>query len=353
MRNVRVALWGFGAMGSGMAKVLLQRKGVELAGVCDQDPGKVGRSVYDLLGLHKGDRPDVRVNADIDQVLALKPLDICLIATNSFVREVFPKVIRVVEQGINVLTIAEEMAWPWAQEPELSRQMDEQAREMGVSVLGTGINPGLMMDLLAVFLSGCMTQVEHVRCERVNSLSPFGKAVMVEQGIGMAPEAFDKGVQDGSLAGHVGFAESAGMIASALGLNIDKFQQQMLPILTQVDRRSAHGFAAAGQVAGVSMTAQAHAGDQERIHLIHPQQIEPQLANVETGDYVTLTGTPPVRMAIQPEVDGGVGTIAMACNMLPFVVAARPGLLSMLDLPVPRCVMGDYRDIAFGGTENG
>ncbi|NLD51713.1 MAG: NADP-binding protein [Clostridiales bacterium] len=353
MRKVRVAVWGFGAMGSGMARVLLQRKGVELAGVCDQDPGKAGRSVYDLLGLERAGREDVVVSADIDQVLALQPLDICLIATNSFVKEVFPKIIRVVERGINVLTIAEEMAWPWVKEPELARQMDEQAREKGVSVLGTGINPGLMMDLLAVFLSGCMTEVSHVRCERVNSLSPFGKAVMVDQGIGMTPEAFAEGVQNGTLAGHVGFVESAGMIASALGLPVDRFQQQMLPILTRVDRRSAHGFAAAGQVAGVNMTAQAHAGDQELIHLIHPQQIEPHLADVETGDYVTLTGTPPVNMAIQPEVDGGVGTIAMACNMLPFVVAARPGLLSMLDLPVPRCVMGDYRDIAFGGSQHG
>ena len=87
----------------------------------------------------------------------------------------------------------------------------------------------------------------------------------------------------------------------------------------------------------------------ENIRLLHPQQIEPQLAGVNTGDYVELAGSPPVSMAIKPEVDGGIGTIAMACNMLPFVVAAKPGLKTMLDLPVPRCVMGDYRDIAFGG----
>jgi len=58
-------------------------------------------------------------------------------------------------------------------------------------------------------------------------------------------------------------------------------------------------------------------------------------------------------MAVKPEVNGGLGTIAMACNTLPFVVAARPGLLTMLDLPVPRCVMGDYRDIAFPEASHG
>ena len=120
-----------------------------------------------------------------------------------------------------------------------------------------------------------------------------------------------------------------------------------------MDRKSPHGFAAKGQVAGVNMTASARRDGEELIALIHPQQIEPQLAGVDTGDYITLQGTPPIDMAVKPEVNGGLGTIAMACNTLPFVVAARPGLLTMLDLPVPRCVMGDYRDIAFPEASHG
>lgn len=347
MRNVKVALWGFGAMGSGMAKVLLARKGVDIVGVCDSHPQKAGKNVYELLDLMQGDRPEALISGDISTLLKQMPLDICIIATNSFTKEVFPKIMQVVDAGVNVITIAEEMSWPWAQQPELAREMDERAKVKGVSILGTGINPGMMMDLLAVFLSGCMTQVDHVHCERVNSLSPFGAAVMHEQGIGLTQEAFQQCVSDGTLAGHVGFAESSGIIAAAFGFDIDHFKQQMRPIVTQVDRKSPHGFAAAGQVAGVHMSAQASADNQERISLVHPQQIEPQLAGVETGDYVRLQGSPPISMAIRPEVDGGIGTIAMACNMLPFVVAARPGLLTMLDMPVPRCVLGDYREIAF------
>lgn len=349
MRPVKAALWGFGAMGSGIAKVLLERTGIEIIGACDTDQSKIGRSIYELLETPRGERPDALITSDIDALLQTKPLDICIIATNSFVKDVYPKIEKAVKYSVNVLTIAEEMAWPWAQEPELSAKMDALAQEHSVSILGTGINPGMMMDLLAVFLTGCMTSVEHVECERVNSLSPFGKAVMVEQGIGITPKAFEEGVQDGSLAGHVGFAESAGMIANALHFDIDEINQQMKPIITDVDRKSAHGFAKKGQVAGVNMTAQAGNVLEEKISLLHPQQIEPHLAGVQTGDYVRLRGTPPVSMAIKPEVDGGLGTIAMACNMLPFVVAATPGLKSMLDMPVPRCVMGDYRDIAFKG----
>lgn len=353
MRNVRVALWGLGAMGRGIAELLIARKGVEIVGVCDINPKYQGKNLYHLLGTRQQDRPDAFISKNIEDILGNVPVDCCVIATDSFIQDVFPKIKEVVEHGINVLTIAEEMCYPWAREEALSGEMDLLAKKHGVSILGTGINPGLMMDLLAVCLSGAMTQVSHVRCERVNSLSPFGETVMREQGIGMTPEAFDQGVADGTLAGHVGFYQSAAMIAKALGLEYDRLEKDMRPIITDAERRSPHGFAAPGHVAGVHMSARAMAGDAEKISLVHPQQIEPQVGGVETGDYITLSGTPPIDMAVKPEVNGGLGTIAMACNMLPFVVAARPGLLSMLDLPVPRCVMGDYRRIAFGEKSDG
>lgn len=50
-------------------------------------------------------------------------------------------------------------------------------------------------------------------------------------------------------------------------------------------------------------------------------------------------------MAITPEVPGGIGTIAMCVNMIPHVINARPGLKTMIDLPVPRAIMGDMRDL--------
>lgn len=344
MENVKVAIWGFGAMGSGVAKVLLAKKGVDIVGVCDIHPARVGKSIFEVLGVEKGDRADVIVNPKIEEVAFNKNCDICVIATDSFTKKAFPKIKYVLEQGINVVSTAEEMSYPKAQQPELARELDRIARENGVTVLGTGINPGLMMDLLAICLTGCMTDVETVTCRRVNSLSPFGPAVMEEQGVGVTVEAFEKGVQDGTLAGHVGFAESVGMIAEALGWNVEKFEQQMKPIVTTVDRKSPYGFAAAGDVAGVNMTGQGYVDGEVKIDMYHPQQIEPEMEGTHTGDYIILKGTPEVNMAINPEVDGGIGTIAMVVNMIPHVINARPGLKTMIDLPVPRAIMGDFRD---------
>lgn len=345
MDNVKVVIWGFGAMGSGMARMLLKKKGIEIVGVCDLDPNKVGKSIYEVLGTESEGRPEVIIKNKIEEVLTEKCCDICLCATDSFTKNAFPKLKYALEKKVNVISTAEEMAYPYAQSPELAKELDNIAKENGVTVLGTGINPGLIMDLLVVCLTGCMIDVEHIEAKRVNSLSPFGPAVMEEQGVGLTVEEFEKGVADGTLAGHVGFPESIQMIARAIGWEVEKIEQQMKPIVTSVDRKSPFGFAKAGDVAGVNMTGQGYVNGEVKIDMIHPQQIEPEMEGTYTGDYITIKGTPEVNMAIKPEVEGGLGTIAMCVNMIPHVINAEPGLKTMIDLPVPRAIMGDMRDL--------
>jgi len=345
MENVKVTIWGFGAMGSGIAKMLLDKKGVEIVGILDRNPDRVGKNMFEVLNMPqlKGHNP-VIIRENPEEVITEGSCDIVVVATDSFVKKAFDKIEFVLTQKINVITLAEEMSYPRAQHPELAHKLDEIAKRNGVSVLGTGINPGLVMDLLAICLSGAMTHVDRVMCKRINSLSPFGKAVMEEQGVGISAEEFEKGVQDGSLAGHVGFAESVAMISDALGLSVDSFKQQMTPIITNVDRKAPHGSAKAGNVAGVNMTGQGLKGSNIIIEMEHPQQIEPLAEGVHTGDYIELKGTPSISMQITPEIDGGLGTIAMCGNCIPHVINAKAGLISMLDIPVPHAIMGDYRD---------
>ncbi len=342
--NVKIAIWGFGAMGSGMARLILAKPGFEITGVCDRNPAYVGKSIFAILGIDRGSRPDVVVKADIAEAVAPRSCDLALLCTDSFTAKAFPKIKWLLERGVDVISTAEEMAYPAAREPELTRELDRIAKANGVTVLGTGINPGVMMDLLVVMLTGVMADVENIRVSRINSLSPFGETVMEEQGVGLTVSAFDEKRKDGTIAGHVGFRESSRMMADALGWRLDKFEQQMAPIVTAVDRRSPHGFAKAGDVAGVDMTAQGYVGGKLAIDMRHPQQIEPKLGAVETGDYIQIQGHPRVSMAITPEVDGGIGTIAICVNMIPHVINARPGLVTMLDLPVPRAIMGDVRE---------
>ncbi|HPQ46398.1 MAG TPA: 2,4-diaminopentanoate dehydrogenase [Clostridia bacterium] len=343
MKNIQIAIWGFGAMGAGMARMISKKTGVDVAAVCDLHPARIGRSAGEVLGINKW--KDVIIEDSIEKALDGKDIDLCLLATDSFTRGAFPKMETILEKGINIITTAEEMAYPRAGEPELAKRLDEIAKANGVTVLGTGINPGLIMDLLVICLTGCMEEVIHIEAKRVNSLSPFGETVMEEQGVGITEEEFNDRVAHGKLAGHVGFNESINMIADAIGWKVDEFRQQMKPILTTVDRKSPHGFAPAGNLAGINMTGQGYIDGEVKIDMIHPQQIEPEMEGTHTGDYITLAGNPPVNMAITPEVDGGIGTIAMCVNMIPHVMNAKPGLKTMIDLPVPRAIMGDMRDM--------
>ena len=92
------------------------------------------------------------------------------------------------------------------------------------------------------------------------------------------------------------------------------------------------------------MTAEAVLSNGMKVHMDHPQQIEPEQVGIQTGDYVIIKGTPSVNLVNSPEIEGGLGTIAMCVNMIPQVINADPGLVTMIDLPIPRALMGDVRD---------
>lgn len=338
-KETKVLLWGLGAMGGGMAEMLLRKEEVKIVSALAQTPAKAGKDLGEVLG--SGKPVGVTVTNDPEKAFATKP-DIALINTASFVAEVFPQIKLALEKGCDVITIAEEMSYPWAPAPELSAQIDTLARKAGKTVLGTGINPGFILDTLVIALTGICRDVTHIRAKRVNNLAPFGPTVMRTQGVGTTPDEFRRGIQSGAIVGHVGFQQSSRMIGQALGWKIDKVVEEREPIITSVERKTQYAHVMPGNVAGCRHIARAYAGGREVIFLEHPQQICPEAEGVDTGDYITIQGDPPVNLSIKPEIPGGIGTIAAAVNMIPLVLAARPGLLTMADLPVPRAILSSF-----------
>jgi len=341
MKNVKVIIWGLGAMGGGMADMLLKKKGVDIVGVIDIG-AKLGTSMYDHIKTEKGDCDDVIIGTP-EEVIKEGCADVVLGCTDSFTKSAFDKLKFCLEHKINVISTAEEMAYPQAQSPEEAKMLDEIAKANGVSVVGTGINPGLIMDLLVVVMTGCCEDIEQITARRVNSLSPFGPTVMEEQGVGISKEEFLDGVKNNTLAGHVGFHESIRMIGDAIGWDVEKITQSMEPIVTDVKRVAPYQTAEVGQTVGCAMKGYGYVDGEVKIEMDHPQQIEPEQVGVQTGDYVIIKGTPNINLANVPEVPGGIGTIAMCVNTIPLIINARPGLHTMIDLPVPRAIMGDMR----------
>lgn len=345
MEKIRIGLWGFGAMGKGMAKMLLDKKGFDIVSVCDLDPNKTGKSIFDLLSVERGERKDVLIECDYQKAFSEKSADVVLLATDSFVKNAFPKIEYILKQKINVISTAEEMAYPQAQSPEIAKALDQIAKEHGVSILGTGINPGFVLDLLVLALTGTCERVDSIKAVRINDLSPFGHAVMEEQGVGLAKEVFEKGVGEGSIAGHVGFPESIRMITDGIGWNLEKIEQTREAIMSSVFRKSEYAEVQAGNVAGCKQCGYGYIDGEVKIVMEHPQQILPHLEGITTGDYVSIKGTPNIELQITPEIPGGIGTIAMCVNSIPHIINARPGLKTMLDIPIPRAIMGDVRDM--------
>ncbi|MCG0276752.1 MAG: NAD(P)-binding domain-containing protein, partial [Thermosediminibacteraceae bacterium] len=109
MENVKVIVWGLGAMGGGMARMILQKKGIEIVGAIASRPEKAGKDLGEVLNL--GTKVGVTVTNEPEKALK-EPADIVLLATSSFTREVYPQLRRIIESGKNVITIAEEMAYP-------------------------------------------------------------------------------------------------------------------------------------------------------------------------------------------------------------------------------------------------
>jgi len=332
---MRIVSWGLGAMGRGIAKNIIESKNMKLVGAIDINPELSGKDVGEFLNIGK---IGVEISNSKEVIEKVNP-DLVVIATSSFVSDVLPQIEYAVKNHANVVTIAEEMAYPFDSHKTEAEYLDSLAKRYGVTVLGTGVNPGFVLDTLIIALTGVCNRVDKIVARRINDLSPFGKTVMETQGVGTTPEEFEEGLKEGTIVGHIGFPQSIAMIARALGWNITKIEQERKPIISIVHRETPVVKVEPGMVAGCNHSAKAYIGDEVVIEMQHPQQIHPHLEGVETGDYIEIYGDPNINLAIKPEIPGGKATIAIATNMIPIVINAEPGLKTMADLPVPRSVL--------------
>lgn len=328
---------GLGAMGQRIARLALAR-GYRIRAVVDSDPAKVGEPLCKLLDIPTLERT-ITVTSDLDEALQGKKATV-MHATGSFLADVAPLLRTCLTRGHDVISIAEEMAYPSAADAELAAELDEVARANGARLLGTGVNPGFAMDVLLMALTVPCGHVDHIHARRCNDLSDFGATVLDSQGVGLTPAAFESALASGEVVGHVGFRQSIGLMAAHFGWPIDRIEEHKSPIVSRVARSTPHVSVAPGEVAGCLHEALAYCGEREVIRLEHPQQIQPELEAVETSDMARISGDQTIEMRISPEISGGSGTAACAVNAIVYLTQASPGLVHLNELPLtsPRSV---------------
>jgi 4-hydroxy-tetrahydrodipicolinate reductase len=328
---VRIVQYGLGPIGQAIARLAARRSSIQIVGAVDVDPTKAGQSLSAVLG---GDADlavldSVTVEPTAERLLREVRPQVVLHSTLSSLTSVQPQLEELLRGGAHVISTCEELSFPAAADPAAARALDAIARENGVSLLGTGVNPGFVMDTLPVALSAVCQNVRSVGVVRVVDAAKRRLPLQRKIGAGLRLEEFQERVRAGTVR-HVGLRESAALVAAAFGWTIERYEETVEPKIAGRSVSSAEIQVGEGQAAGVVQAGRAYAGGR----LVVSLDLEMSLQAENPRDEVRIDGTPPLRVVIDGGVHGDTATAAVVVNAIPRVLAVPPGLCTMLDLAV-------------------
>lgn len=309
----RFIQYGLGPIGIGIAELAL-RRGHSLVAAVDIDPAKAGRPATALI---PGAPPDVVVTADAAAVLNAGA-DVVLHSTQSHLSQALPQLLPLVDAGLPVISTCEELAFPWHHHPQEAAALDALARSRGAAVVGLGVNPGFVMDLLPVILSAPCTDVRRIAVERVVDVGVRRAPLQQKVGVGLSVDAFRRGVAEGRI-GHVGLPQSAAMVAHALGWTLDRIEESIEPVVGP-DRA----------VRGLHQICRGTCGGTPVIVL----DLTMATSVEHPMDKIVVEATPQIRTVIEGGIHGDKATWAIVVNAIPTVLTGPPGLLVATQLPV-------------------
>jgi len=328
MNSIRVIQFGLGPIGCASAQAILEKKGLELVGAVDIAPDKAGKDLASVLGF-KGNL-GICVHPDAAELFLKVKADAVVHTTGSFFKDVYPQLAVAATAGLNVVSSAEELILPQLKNPALAGQLDRLARAHGSSILGTGVNPGFVMDTLALVLSGVCKSVRSIKITRRVDASTRRMPLQRKVGAGMKPAEFRKLVKEGKL-GHIGLLESMSLVALGLGWKLDRTQERVEHVLAEKRVKSKYFTVAPGEVCGLKHTGAGYVDGRKVIDM----DLRMYLGASDPLDSIELQGEPKLRMLIPGGVAGDVATVASLINAIPRVIEAEPGLKTMLDPPIP------------------
>ncbi|MFQ3294481.1 MAG: hypothetical protein ACI9EZ_002041 [Halobacteriales archaeon] len=316
--------YGVGPIGSRVVQTAVDR-GYEFVGAVDVDQDKVGKDLGTVTGI---DELGVDITDNPEAALSAGP-DVVFNSTVSDLGTVRPQVEAAMAAGADVVSTCKEMAYPWRANPEEAAALDETAREQGQTCLGTGINPGFAMDVLPAVLTGANRRVDSVSVERVQDAADRRGPLQAMIGAGLEVDAFEAKIA--LEAGHVGLPESVAMLGDALGWGLGSIGETIEPVVADERVESDHVTVEAGQVAGIHQVATGTVDGETRIEV----DLSIYLGAPDPHDEIRIEGMPDVHSIVEGGFPGDVATAAVAVNVMPSVRDADPGLITMLDVPLP------------------
>ena len=319
---------GLGFIGQEIARVALESEELEVIGAVDMSPSVAGRKLTEILGRPAG---TFKVQPTLAQAVGRRKGVVLLHATGSRLPRVCDQVLEALSFGMSVVSTCEELAFPYLGHPDLAERINRAAVRAGRVVLGTGVNPGFVMDRLAAVAGQACGPVRRARVVRTVDATTRREALQRKVGAGLTEEEFFA-LADQEGVGHVGLMESAALCALGLGLDCDDFEEELSPVVATTDIEGGAFPVKKGRVAGIHQVAVGLNEGQERIRL----ELTLALGADDPGDLVEIDADPPIRLLVRGGVAGDRATANLVVNAAPRLTAADPGLMTVLDLPAGR-----------------
>jgi len=318
---------GLGPLGQKMVQSAVRRGIFRLVGAVDTDPAKIGKD----LGTFCEIAPlGVPIAGSLDDALRGKSAQVAVVTTVSSLAALEPQLMPLARAKLHVVSTCEELSFPWRRQPQLAQEIDRLCRDSGIACVGTGVNPGFLMDYLPTVLTGLCQKVTGVRVWRIQDASvrriPFQQKI----GAGLTVKEFEAKRQAGTLR-HVGLPESVDFIAARLGWPLDRITESIEPVMAEQEITSGYQPIAKGMVRGVFQVGRGFRGNAEVITLTFRAAVgEP-----ESYEEVRIEGEPTFSSRIAGGINGDLATCAVTLNVVRSILDVSPGLKTMADLPVP------------------
>lgn len=320
---VAVVIMGLGPVGLSIAQRVLQCQDLDLVAVLEISPELVGRRLDELVG---GLETGLVVTSDPVNAFAQAKNGVVLQATGSRISDVMPQLLAALRAGLPVISTCSELACPWLDNPDQAKSLDQVAREQQKTVLGIGVNPGFALDRLVTCAAAVSGNIRHVHAQRVVDIANRRPALLNKAGVGLSVSGFLEQYKSGAV-GHRGLNHSAALVATGLGLEFDDISEAIQPVISDKEWSGPVSILP-GQVAGYRQCACVNRAGRELIRLDLTYAMD-----VTNSDSVLIDADPKIDLVLRNGVSGDAATAWSVINAIPAVLQARPGLLSVLDLP--------------------
>ncbi|NUP36548.1 MAG: dihydrodipicolinate reductase [Streptomyces sp.] len=325
---IKVAIYGPGAMGLHITRLLRERGVRIVAAITRPGSEKVGEDLGTLAGLAPLGVP---VRSDAKETLEETEPDIVAVAVSTYLDEVMYEIYAtVVRAGANVITLAEEMLYPVPTAGPRAEQLDELARRHGVTVTGTGHQDAYWVNLVSLLVGSAQT-LHTVEGELSWNVDDFGPAVAKQQQVGQTVGEFNSWLANATRKPTFG-RTSLYALAAAIGLTPKQPETRTTPVIaTKTTPCQALGEdIAAGRVLGYTDTDTLHT--EEGIELIISSTGKVYDAGESDFNEWRTTGRPALHLrndhVITPDT-----TCTTLVNRLPDVIRAEPGIVTVDRLP--------------------